>query len=238
MSDVSVIIPTYQHADTLEACLKSADSQTLKPKEIIVVDDGSTDETSEILMRMSSAIPTLKIFRQENRGSNFARNRGFEMSSGKYVIFLDADAIMRADMLEKLYRALESNADSSFAYSSFKFGWKKFRSFPYDISRLKRMNYIHTSALIRRAVFPGFDEKIKRFQDWDLWLTIMERGGNGIFVGEELFSVVQTRGRVGISSWRPSLFYKIPWFGRKPESVRKYEQAREIILKKHEPLWI
>lgn len=237
MSDISVIIPTYQHADTLKACLDSVLRQTLKPKEIVVVDDGSTDDTQRILAPFARTVHMLKTYRQENKGSNPARNKGFDISTGAFVIFLDADVVMKPDMLEKLYRALESNSGAAFAYSSFRFGWKKFRSFPYDESRLKRMNYIHTSALICRYAFPRFDEKIKRFQDWDLWLTMMEKGSRGVFVDENLFRVIHTRGRVGISSWRPSFFYKVPWFGKKPASVRKYESARDVIFEKHKSLW-
>lgn len=236
MSDISVIIPAYQHAKTLERCLEAVLVQTRQPKEIIVVDDGSTDNTLDILEPYRSK--GVQVYSQENQGSNPTRNRGFELSSGSRVIFLDSDAVMRPDMLEKLSMALDEHPEASFAYSAFRFGWKRFRSFSFDAGRLKKMNYIHTSALIRREAFPGFDENIKRFQDWDLWLTILERGGEGVLVKEELFTALQDEERSGIaiSSWRPSFFYKIPWFGRKPESVKKYETAREIILKKH-GLW-
>ena len=235
--NISVIIPTYQHADTIERCLRSVLSQSLQPKEIIIVYDGSTDETEKILTSFVRTTPTLSVFRQANHGSNSARNKGFEHSSGSRVIFLDADAVMRPDMLEKLSKAIDEHPRAGFAYSAFRFGWKRFRSFPFDVGRLRRMNYIHTSALIRREAFPGFDESVKRFQDWDLWLSMLERGYEGAFVSDELFRVVQVRGRRGISSWRPSVFYQLPWFGKKPESIRAYEAAREIILKKHE-LWM
>lgn len=237
MSDISVIIPAYQHAKTLERCLDAVLGQTLQPKEIIVVDDGSTDETLKVLEPYRTR--GVQVYSQKNQGSNPARNRGFELSSGSRIIFLDSDAVMQPQMLEKLSRALDDYPEANFSYSAFRFGWKRFRSFPFDANRLKKMNYIHTSALIRREAFPGFDEKIKRFQDWDLWLTILDRGGKGVFVKEELFTALQDEGRSGIaiSSWRPSFFYKIPWFGRKPDSVKKYEAAREVILKKH-GLWM
>lgn len=243
-SNISVIIPTYQHADTIGSCLESVLHQTLQPREIIVIDDGSTDDLYHTVEPFVRKVPKLRCHRQENRGSNPARNRGFELSSGERVIFLDADVVMRPNMLEQLSKALDEHPDAGFAYSAFRFGWKRFRSFPFDADRLRRMNYIHTSALIRREAFPGFDEKIKRFQDWDLWLTMLDgstplttgRGRSGIFVPDELFRVLQVHGRMGISSWRPSFFYKLPWFGRRPKSVQKYEDARRIILQKH-GLW-
>ncbi len=236
-SDISVIIPTYQHADMIERCLLSVFSQSLEPREVIVVDDGSTDETQKKLASLIRTTPMLHVFRQANRGSNPARNKGFERSSGSRVMFLDADVVMRPDMLEKLSKALDQHTKAGFAYSAFRFGWKRFRSFPFDAVRLRRMNYIHTSALIHREAFSGFDETIRRFQDWDLWLSMLERGTEGVFVSDELFRVVRVHGRKGISSWRPSMFYQLPWFGKKPESIRAYEAAREIILQKHH-LWM
>ncbi|KKW45216.1 MAG: hypothetical protein UY95_C0004G0018, partial [Parcubacteria group bacterium GW2011_GWA2_56_7] len=100
---------------------------------------------------------------------------------------------------------------------------------------LRRMNFIHTSALIRSDGFPGFDEAIKRFQDWDVWLTLLKEGKEGVFVDEELFRVLLPHGRAGISSWRPSFLYGISWsiLGWRPPSVRRYEEARDVIRKKH-----
>lgn len=236
MSDISIIIPTYQHADTIGLCLDSVLAQTLPPKEIIVVNDGSTDQTQEVLQPYLDA-GLITVQKKENQGNpNPTRNMGFHLSSGSRVLFLDADIVMRKDMLENLSRALDEHPNVGYAYSAFRFGWKRFRSFSFDADRLKRMNYIHTSALIRREVFPGFDETIKRFQDWDLWLTMLEKGIEGVLVPEVLFQALQARGRMGISSWRPSFFYKVPWFGHRPDSVKKYEEARKIIYDKHH-LW-
>ncbi len=239
MSDISVIIPTWQHASTLTECIEHILGQTLKPKEIIVVDDGSTDNTQEMLKPFVDR-EEIVLHTQKNLGSNPARNKGFDLSSGAFVLFLDADVIMEKTMLEELSSALKESPEKDYAYCSFKFGWKKFSSFPFDAERLKKMNYIHTSALIRRKQFPRFDENIKRFQDWDLWLTMLSRGSEGVFVPAQLFKVLQEKSRSGIaiSSWRPSFYYRLPWkkFGKSPAAYEKYENAREILLKKH-GLW-
>lgn len=235
-STISIIIPAYQHAHTLTACLESVFAQTVPPFEVIVVDDGSTDDTPRVLeMFLDRGV---RVIRQENRGGNAARNRGFNASSGVLVLFLDADIVMRNDMLEILANALEKHSSAAYAYSAFRFGWKRFSSYRFSSNLLRRMNYIHTSALIRREAFPRFDETLKRFQDWDLWLTILERGGEGIYVEEELFRALSDTKRRGISSWRPSWMYRIPWkrFGWMPKSVRDYEEARRIVLLKHH-LW-
>jgi len=234
MSRVSVIIPTYQHAITIKRCLDAVLRQTLAPSEVIVIDDGSTDETRRVVEPFISQ-GTVRYLFQENRGSNPARNRGFRESSGEYVIFLDADVVMRKDMLAKLVQALHDHPQAGFAYSGFRFGWKRFSGFPFNADRLRRMNFIHTSALIRSDGFPGFDEAIKRFQDWDVWLTLLKEGKEGVFVDEELFRVLLPHGRAGISSWRPSFLYGISWsiLGWRPPSVRRYEEARDVIRKKH-----
>lgn len=232
MTHISVIIPSYQHAATIAECLDSVLAQTRKPDEIIVVNDGSTDGTDVILERYRDRVTVIA---QENQGGNAARNNGFAASTGDLVIFCDADVVMRPDMLQKLERALDANPGASLAYSGFRFGWKSFRSFPFDADLLRRMNFIHTTSLVHREHFPGFDPAIRRFQDWDVWLTMLGQGRTGVFVDEELFRVIDRDDRPGISQWRPSFLYKIPWhrLGWKPTSIRKYEAARKIIAVKH-----
>lgn len=232
MNRISVIIPSYQHAATVAECLDSVLAQTRRPDEIIVVNDGSTDGTDAVLERYRDRVTVIA---QENQGGNLARNNGFAASTGDLVIFCDADVVMRPDMLEKMERALAEHPEASVAYSGFRFGWKSFRSFPFDADRLRRMNYIHTTSLIRRGHFPLFDPAIRRFQDWDVWLTMLGRGRIGFFLDEELFRVIDRDDRPGISQWRPSFLYRIPWrqLGWRPESIRKYEAARQIIADKH-----
>ena len=236
---ISVIIPTFQHARTLQACLDSVLSQTRKPEEIIVVDDGSTDDTQQVLREYKAlwglGTPPITIIAQANQGAPTARTSGFASSTGAFVIFCDADVVMQPKMLETLAATLETHPEASFAYSSFKWGWKIFPSFAFDEARLKQMNYIHTSALIRREAFPLFDPALKRFQDWDLWLTMLEQNHRGIFVNQILYSVIQEERPERMSNWLPSLVIRFPWnlIGWKPERVRKYEEAKAIIFKKH-----
>jgi glycosyltransferase involved in cell wall biosynthesis len=229
---ISIIIPTYQHAKTLDACLDSVFEQSYKNIQVIVVDDGSTDNTQGILEHYKDRIINIK---QENQGSNPARNRGFQEASGDFVIFVDADVRMQPGMLKKMHRALMQNVKDSFAYCGFKFGWKRFQGIPFDGKKLKRMNYIHTTALVRKKDFPGFDNQIKRLQDWDVWLTMLSQGKTGVLIPEYLFSVeISGESRVG-SSWLPSFFYKFPWdkIGWRPRQIQKYEDARTILQKKH-----
>jgi glycosyltransferase involved in cell wall biosynthesis len=222
---ISVIIPCYNSAKTIIKCLDSVFNQTYKNLEVIIVDDGSTDNLVGLLTGYNNK---LIILQQENKGAPTARNYGFKISRGEFVIFLDADIVMRPIMLEKMFFALKDNPQASFAYSSFRFGWKNFRLWSFDSEKLKEMPYIHTSSLMRREAFPGFDPLLKKFQDWDLFLTIVERGGRGVFIPEVLFKV-KTGGT--ISSWLPSFVYNFP--NLKFKAQKKYYQGQEIIRKKH-----
>lgn len=230
---ISVIIPVYNHASVLGRCLASLAEQTLLPGEVIVVDDGSTDDFEKIAAEISKDEKfknlNIKIIRQQNRGAGAARNRGFAESTGELVIFWDADTIACPEMLEKMKVALDANSVASFAYGQFKFGWKTMKSRPFDAVALKKENYIDTTSLLRRTDFSGFDESLKRFQDWDLWLALLEKNKTGVFVPEVLFKKL-VAGRKGMSHWQPSFFYRLPW---KSKAVKDYEAAKEIVRRKH-----
>ncbi|TSC95432.1 MAG: family 2 glycosyl transferase [Parcubacteria group bacterium Athens1014_10] len=228
--EISVIIPVYQHAKEVEKCLKTIFNQTFKNYEIIVINDGSTDNLLEVLEKYKNKI---KIISQENKGAPAARNRGFKESRGKVILFCDADMELKRAILEKLFKILKKNPEKSYVYPSFKFGWKKFRCGEFNSEKLKEMNYIHTSALIRREHFPGFDESLKKFQDWDLWLTMLARGYEGIWLPEILFKIKPRK--KGMSCWLPSFFYKLPLkkIGIYSKTFNDYQQAKSIIKKKH-----
>ncbi len=229
---VSIIIPTYQHARILPQCLDSVFLQTYPDIEVIVVDDGSTDDTQDVLRLYADRVT---IIAQKNSGSNRARNRGFAASYGTYIIFVDADVIMHPEMIARCVAALDDDREASIAYSDFRFGWKRFFTPTWDAERLHRMNYIHTTSLIRRSAFPGFDESIRRFQDWDVWLTMLEQKKRGVKVDGILFHcIIDGVSRIG-SSWLPSFVYRLPWHMLPwvPQRIAKYEEARDVILAKH-----
>lgn len=230
---MSIIIPLYNRKNIFFRSLLSIYAQTYKPLEIIIVDDGSTEfNILEIELPEQEGIPIIKI-RQENRGAQAARNAGFEKSSGAFVLFWDADIIAEPNFVSKLYNALKNNPDAGYAYCNFLWGHKKMSAKKFDAGELKKQNYIHISALIRHAIFTPFDENIKKFQDWDQWLTFLENGVTGAWVDEYLYKVIP--GGV-ISSWLPKCAYKKPWkyIPGIRGVVKKYEEGKRIIQKKHE----
>jgi len=225
---ISIIIPVYNQADKLARCLESIKKQTYDNYEIIVVNDGSRDNIGLVAEKYKKLFGIkFSYLEQENRGANAARNRGAAAAKGELIIFCDADVVMRTEMLSKMKEALALHSEASYAYSSFYWDWKLFKLWPFDAEKLKQMPYITTTSLIRREHFPGFDEKLKKFQDWDLWLTMLEQGHIGVFIAEPLLKV-SSGGTM--SSWLPGFAYKL--FPFLP-SVKKYNRAREIIKAKH-----
>ncbi len=231
---ISIIIPVYNKSEELRASLASLLSQTWDNYEVIIVNDGSTDNSvlviDELKRKFWNKGLRFKIIQQNNQGSNNARNRGFKESGGKYVIFWDADIVASPEMLIKMYNKLQENSEAKYVYSSFIFGKKKFKLWEFDEEKLKKMPYIHSTSLMRRAYFPGWDVRIDRLQDWDLWLTMLERGYKGAWVPEFLFTVLTEHGTM--SSWFPKILYKLPIV--KSKKVKKYKQAVEAIKRKHQ----
>jgi len=230
---ISIIIPIYNQAEEITAALASILSQTYKNYEIIIVNDGSTDNTAIVLEELKRKFwqrkIRCKIVQQNNQGANAARNRGAEEAQGEYIIFWDADVVAAPVMLEKMRQALSDNLTASYAYSSFIYGKKKFKLWPFDAEKLRQLPCIHSTSLIRREHAPRWDQNIKRLQDWDLWLTMLKKGYTGVWIPEFLFTVQTKHGTM--SHWLPRFAYKLmPWM----KEVKKYKEAVAIIKHKHQ----
>jgi glycosyltransferase involved in cell wall biosynthesis len=230
---ISVVIPCFNHADVLRRTLESLSNQTLKASEIVVVDDGSTDHPESVASDFKERLPLRIIRLERNQGAPHARNVGAGMTTAPLLLFLDADAELTPTALEDFAKTLNEHPEAAFAYSNFFWGTKRFRGRPFDADALKRRNFIHTSSLMRRESFPGFDETLKKFQDWDLWLTMAERGAKGIWIDQELFRIEPRK--QGMSRWMPRIAYWIPWqkLGFVPKDIANYREAEEIVRKKH-----
>lgn len=236
-SSISIIIPVFNMPRALMHCVRSVAEQSRLPDEVIIVDDGSRDGLRQSVENIKNEFPfSVQLISQSHIGASAARNRGFAASTGDYVIFLDADVVLKKHALERFYETIQRAQDDKigYAYSSFRWGWKKFSSYPFDAERLKRMPYIHTTSLIKRAALPEnpFDESLKRLQDWDLYLSMSEQGVGGMHISEILFTI-ETKGTM--SAWLPSVMFQIPFgrFGVKIAALEKYREAEKIVREKH-----
>lgn len=112
LKKVSIIIPAYNSAHYLEDCLSSVRNQTYRNLEIMVIDDGSTDKTADILKAVAKKDSRICAFYNENHGVSYSRNFGIDQCSGEYIAFVDADDIVAPDFIEQLVNDLETaNAD-------------------------------------------------------------------------------------------------------------------------------
>jgi len=231
---ISIIIPIYNRVNLLPKVLQSIKNQTYKNIEVIIVDDGSQPAVHSSQFLFHSRDLSIKLIRQENMGAPVARNRGLSEAEGEYVIFWDADVIGRPDMLDKMYEILQENSDVSYAYSNFQFSIfkKKMLARGFNLDELKKNNFIHSTSLIRRRDVIKWDESLKRFQDWDLWLSMSEEGKNGVWVDEYLFTVL---GGGTMSGWLPRIAYIAPfkYFPAIARRVKNYTKAKEIVQIKY-----
>lgn len=132
---------------------------------------------------------------RQGGGASKRRNAGAVAASQEFLYFCDDDVVLKQDTLRRLLAALTVDPDAAFAYGDFEHvsypGIEapvtgRLKSGPFDADRLRKGNYISTMSLIRRCSFPGFDSSLEKFEDWDLWLTLLDRGAHGAYVPEVL----------------------------------------------------
>lgn len=189
-ADVSVIMPAYHAAATIGRALASIAAQTLPPREVIVVDDGSADGTHEAAVAMTSRMNgiQLKVLRQLNQGAGAARNRALAEAAGRFVAFLDADDEWLPAKLERSMAYLRTGTYVLVAHD----GWVvdgdgtsaldcsvRFQRGRDPFVELYRRGYIDTCSVVARrdAVMAAgaFDHTLPAGQDFDLFLAMLGR---------------------------------------------------------------
>jgi GT2 family glycosyltransferase len=190
-ASVSIVVPSWNCADYLSACLNSLLRQTVAA-EIIVVDDASTDDTVGVLKTFGDRITVVR--HSSQRGANAARNTGIAAASGNFIAFADADNEYAGRWIELLLNAILAEPNAAIAYC----GYAKQASdgsrvvnhcAPWDLDTLWFGNYIDMSSVVRRSAIPteGLHEGFRPFDDWRLWLKLAQHGWRGVWVPEELF---------------------------------------------------
>ena len=148
---ITVIVPVYNTEKYIEKCIDSLKEQTMNNIEIIVINDGSTDNTLKILKKLASGDNRIKIINQSNQKQGAARNRGLDLAKGEYIAFVDADDWIDLDYLEKMHNtALKYRAD--IAVSSMV--QKKEKKFKYYLKYDKIESFENINDIINICKFP------------------------------------------------------------------------------------
>lgn len=181
---ISVIVACYKQVEYLPEALNSVLLQSYTNWECIIVNDGSPDSTEEVAYQFCKMDSRFKYIRQENSGISAARNAGINISSGVYILPLDADDKIGVDYLKEAAYILDNEPAMKVVYSDVELiGAQKgiWQLSPYSLSQLALENMIYCSALFRRADFDlygGYDESfIYGSEDWEFWLRILKKGG-------------------------------------------------------------
>lgn len=188
---VSVVIPCYNAAPFLRETLDSAINQTYPPFEILVIDDGSTDDSAAIAEFYG---PPVRVIRQPNQGESVARNRGIDEAKGEWIAFLDADDVWQSNRIEAQLKVCMSDTIAGHCNLEF-FGVENFltqieripASIRYSPVELCRANhFISPSAvLVKRNICPRFPAEIRHAEDLVFFLELVQRGPVS-FVAEPL----------------------------------------------------
>ena len=179
---VSCVIPVYNGARFVGETLDSVFAQTHNPIEVIVIDDGSTDETPHVVQRYGSR---LKYLRQRNQGAAAARNKGIEAASGAYICMLDSDDIWHPEAVARLLAELEDDSSKSWVVGkSLAIFSEELKEYAAQVANtpLTEIQFYYQlgAVLFRRDVFDRvgvIDEKLVMGEDIDLLLRIEQEFG-------------------------------------------------------------
>lgn len=184
-TSISVVIPTYNRAELVLRALRSVLAQTRPAEQVIVVDDGSTDDTGPLVRIQFGSVDYLA---QENRGVSAARNRGIEVATGEWIALLDSDDEWLPEKLERQMACLEQEPDYRLCHTD-EIWVRRGRRVNPRRKHAKQGGWIFrdclplcaispSSVLIHRSLFEEvgrFDETLPACEDYDLWLRVCSR---------------------------------------------------------------
>lgn len=191
---VSIIIPCYNQAQYLEKTVQSALASGYRPIEILIVNDGSKDNSLTVAQKLSAENGLIRVIDQKNSGVASARNRGISEAKGKYILPLDGDDLISENYISEAIQVLETNSEVKVVYcQAVKFdekGQKPWNLRPFSRHQLAKDNMIFVAALFRKTDWQevgGFSEDMKMGrEDWEFWIKMLKHGGDVVqlpFVG-------------------------------------------------------
>jgi glycosyltransferase involved in cell wall biosynthesis len=191
---VSVVVPCFNQGVYLEEAINSVLIQTYTNWECVIVNDGSTDDTSIVAQKLQSRDKRIKLIEKSNGGLSDARNAGVLQSSGSLILPLDADDRIHAEYLLLAVREFESDPSVSLIYSLAEFFGSKTGAWNVrykGYENLLMSNTIFCSAVYRRSDFDrigGYDVAMRNgFEDWEFWLRLLSPGAKVVQLSKVLF---------------------------------------------------
>lgn len=176
---VSVVMPCYNQGRYIEKAVESIINQTYTNWELIIIDDGSTDDSFQIIQEIQKKDDRICCFTQTNGGPSLARNNGEKKAKGKYICFFDSDDLLSPYYFEKGVKYMDEHTDCAVFYSRIqRFGKLN------DELNIRYIDYRHLlgqsalfpTSLIRKVDFDrigGFDESMKGYEDWEMFIRLL-----------------------------------------------------------------
>lgn len=193
--DVAVVVVNHNQAEYVELALASVLGQTCQPREIVVVDDGSTDESPVVIQRALDSDPRSRVVRLPGVGVAQARNAGAAKATARWVVFLDADDMLHPTFLQRTVSvAARCNTSPAYVYTDAVLAGAEqgvARARRFSALALKRSNFVWNCCLMDRGGFiasGGYRSDLSSHEDWDLFLTLLELGHWGKYLPEPLFT--------------------------------------------------
>ena len=194
---VSIIIPCYNYGQYLQDAVKSCIDQTWTNFEIIIINDGSSDNTLDVAKacREKYSNYNVSVINQENQGLVSSRNNAIIISSGEFILPLDADDLFEPGMIECCVNALLTNPKASICYTNCRYfgdiekipDWIR----PWDFAQLCEKDILCYASMYRRRVWDetnGYSDLMNNgYEDWEFWIRAGRHGFKGLYIDSPLF---------------------------------------------------
>lgn len=184
--NITVIMPAYNAEKTVREAVNSVIAQTVKDWELIVIDDGSTDNTVAILTELADSDSRIRFLQNEkNSGVSYTRNRAVTLATGKWIAFLDSDDIWQPQKLQKQLELSEKHPEMVVCYTASSFINESGKPFKYVMQAVEELNYktlLHknimscSSVMIRSSVMKEIKmPSDKMHEDYFVWITVLKK---------------------------------------------------------------
>lgn len=176
---ISIITPCYNQASFIAETIESVIAQSFSKWELVIIDDGSTDSSAEIIKKYIERDSRIRYFYQKNSGPSVARNYGAKMSNGSFLLFLDGDDVLSSNYLKIAFEYMESHLDCTLFTTYFDFigdrnGDSRISYINYKLLLIE--NSIVCCSMLRKSDFlsiGGFDVNMRGYEDWELFIRLL-----------------------------------------------------------------